>query len=127
MSTPSDSSSPSADSASASALTAEVLSLRMLLSGLITTVLVATIGVNILLFKQMRLIRQANAQATLQLDAGVKAFNEGEAVQTKALINQLVVFAKTNPDFAEILNKYLQPQAGTTTGAPVVTPAAPGK
>jgi hypothetical protein len=127
MSTPSDSSSPSADSASASALTAEVLSLRMLLSGLITTVLVATIGVNILLFKQMRLIRQANAQAALQLDAGVKAFNEGEAVQTKALINQLVVFAKTNPDFAEILNKYLQPQAGTTTGAPVVTPAAPGK
>jgi hypothetical protein len=125
MSTPNEPS--SVDSPSTSALSAEVLSLRLLLNGLITTVLVATIGVNILLFKQMRLVRNSNTEATAQFEAGVKAFNEGEAVKTKALINQLIVFAKTNPDFAEILNKYVPAQSATGSGAPAVVPAPAAK
>ena len=102
MSTPSEASTPHSEDHRS----ADVQSLRMLLHGLLAAVLVASIGLNVFLFKQLRLIRSANAAAVPQFEAAVKAFNEGEAVKTKALINQLRVFAKTNPDFAEILKKY---------------------
>ncbi len=98
----------------------------MLLNGLITTVLVATIGINILLFKQMRILRSANAEAVPQFEAAAKNFNEGEAVQIKGLINQLIVFSKTNPDFVQILTKYGISSAAVSKEAPAVSPA-PGR
>jgi hypothetical protein len=120
------SSSSQGESRSVSALNEEIQSTRMLLNGLIATVLVATIGINIILFKQMRTLRSATAEAVPQFEAGVKKFNEGEAVQIKGLINQLIVFSKTNPDFAEILNKYGINSASVSKESPVVSPA-PGK
>jgi hypothetical protein len=74
----------------------------------------------------MRILRGANAEAIPQFEAAAKNFNEGEAVQIKGLINQLIVFSKTNPDFAEILTKYGISSASVSKESPVVSPA-PGK
>jgi predicted negative regulator of RcsB-dependent stress response len=103
------SSTESSGSTPSTAVMAEVQSLRLLVSGLFAAVLVASLGTNLLLYKQMKLLKQANTEASVQFESAVKTFNEGEAKRIGEMINKLKAFAKTNPDYAEVLSKHLPP------------------
>ncbi len=99
---------------------AEVQSLRLLLSGLLAAVLVASLGANMLLYKELRAIQRANAELSEEFALNLKAFDETEAKRIGNMVNKLKVFAKTDPEFAKVLAKYLQP---TDAPAPTVAPA----
>lgn len=98
--------------------------LRTLIVGILLVVLLSSLSINVLLYKQYHemsdSLRAKQAQVA-QLEA---AFNERQKPIIDSLVGALSVFAKTSPDFAPILAKY-RVAPGSESAASASTNAAP--
>lgn len=99
--------------------------LRTLVMGLLVAVLASSAAINLLLLKQLNYVNDTIKKTQPQLAVAMKAYNEGEGQALTSLLNQLVVFSKTNPDLAPILAKHrvLTATPATQSPAPAATPA----
>ncbi len=96
--------------------------LRTLVMGLLVAVLVSSLAINFVLMKQLGMVTDTIKKSQPQLAATMKTYNETEGKATIDLVNQLVVFSKTNPDLAPILAKHK-----LLTAAPATQTPAPAK
>ena len=121
---------PSASRAAAE-LERTVAGLRGLFSATLVILILGSLGVNILLFRQVGAARRQSEdlEKRMQLPA-VAQFDTVTKPRINAFLTALVGFARSNQDFALILEKYPiasapVPQPAATPGP--ATPPAPAK
>ncbi len=76
-------------------------------------VIVLSCSFSLYLFKQISMLRRQAAD----MEAFVTDYETNTRPRIETFVNELTQFAKANPDFSPILNKYLQ-QGTPATGTP---------
>lgn len=86
-------------------LEAQCQDLRTLLAATLVALLVLSVGLNLFLAKEQRLIRQKVSESRPTVSRLAAQFREKEP-QMKAFLDALQNYAYSNPDFAPILERY---------------------
>lgn len=93
-------------------------------------VLLSMVG-NLYLFRQMMMTRKDLAATEARVKPAADQYNRDEAPVIQSFVNNLVVFARSNPDFQKVLQKYNmvqgQPTAAPAAVSPGGVPVAPVK
>ena len=90
----------------------------MMVTALAVLVLLSMIG-NLYLFREMMTTRKDLAAAEARIKPAADQYNREEAPVIQAFVNNLVFFARSNPDFQKILQKYNIVQGQANSPAPV--------
>ena len=90
-------------------------SLRALFQFALVALILMSGSLNIFLFRQVSLVRVQVAE----MSQSIADYEKNKAPVMNAFLSKLQTFAKTNPDFAPILEKYLRaPTTPQSLGAP---------
>lgn len=90
----------------------------LVVMSLVVLVLLSMVG-NLYLFREMMTTRKDLVAAEARVKPAADQYNRDEAPVIQAFVNNLVVFARSNPDFQKVLQKYNIVQGQPATSAPV--------
>lgn len=98
--------------------------LKTLVIGILVVVLISSLSINLLLYRQHHDISESLKLKQAQVQQIETLFNERQKPVIDSLVGALTVFSKTSPDFAPILAKF-RSGAGTETPSASSTNANP--
>lgn len=90
----------------------------LVVMSLVVLVLLSMVG-NLYLFREMMTTRKDLAAAEARVKPAADQYNRDEAPVIQAFVNNLIVFARSNPDFQKVLQKYNIVQGQPATSAPL--------
>lgn len=111
---------PPAPQSAVNDLYRDLHSVRNLLAIVIMALIILACSINVVLLRQVSLVRYQAAELT----AVVANYDKNEAPTMQDFFNRLKAFGNANPDFAPVLNR-LFPPAPAQTPAQTPAPAAP--